>query len=391
VAGQVVEAPDAGARIAVEVRSGRDSDPDVYHEFTDTGGERVVSRERYEKDLKKPDQTLGGVTQEGKPGLRASVGYDTENWTYWSFPIVQSGMQAPLQRGRYLQVRVALESRAFADFVRLDSVWVELSPPLAGQVKGEVARLDAPQPPAGFARVGLGEPTDFSCDLKAEFSGADQQGFDAVRIRTNSRPVFRRLELGEPLQEVAPARVAEEEAALVVVLPRRITRTANAPLRVVFGAEVFVFASTFEAEVFATDSGDFPQQVEAGDASPAVGTNSLRVLGLAGQEGQIIEDLRLSAPAFTPNGDGINDRLEIAYTLFRLPAPLPVFLEFYSLDGARRARVEAGAQAAGPQRVSWDGRDNAGQLLPPGIYLLEIAIHSEQERFRRVQPVGIAY
>ena len=32
-----------------------------------------------------------------------------------------------------------------------------------------------------------------------------------------------------------------------------------------------------------------------------------------------------------------------------------------------------------------------GQPLPPGLYLLVLAIDSELEEFRRVQPVGIAY
>ncbi|MSR83226.1 MAG: hypothetical protein EXS58_09935 [Candidatus Latescibacteria bacterium] len=391
VGDQAVEAPQAKAQIKVELRSGRDDDPNLYHEFTDTGAERVVARERYEKELKKPDQTGEGLTQEGKPGLQASVGYDIENWTYWSFPLTQPGAQAPLQRGRYLQVRVTLESQAFADFVRLDSLWIELSPLLAGQVKGEVARLDEPQPAAGFTQVNLGRMIDFSYDLKAEFNSTNQRGFDAVRIKTGSRPAFRRLEMGEPLAEVAPAQVAEDPEALVIFLPRKITDTTTTPIRVVFGSEVFNIANTFEAEVFATDSGDFPQQVEAGDVSAGVGTNSLRVLGVAEEAGQVIEALRLSAAVFTPNGDGANDRLEIAYTLFRLPAPLPVELNFYALDGAHQAQVEVGLQGAGPQRIFWDGRNSAGQLLPPGIYLIEIVIQSELKNFRRVQPVGIVY
>lgn len=391
VGDQVVETPDAQVLVKVEVRSGSDDDPNVYHEFTDIGAERVVSRERYEKELKKPDQTNEGTFQEGKPGLRASVGYDTDNWTYWSFPITQSGTQTPLRRGRYLQMRITLESQAFADFVRLDSIWVELSPPLADQVRGEVARLDEPHPTSGLTRVRLGEIADFTYDLKAAFSSAGQQGFDAVRIKTGSRPLFRRLEMGDPLLEVTPTKVVEEAGGLAVYLPGKITRTTNVPIRVVFGAEVFLLANTFEAEVFAVEGGAFPQQVEAGDVSAQVGTNSLRVLGMAADAGEVIQDLQLSAQVFTPNGDGTNDQLALSYTLFRLPSPLPAHLDIYSLDGLLRARVAGGAQGAGPQQIFWDGRDSEGRLLPPGLYLMVLAIESEFDEFRRVQPVGIAY
>ncbi|MBI2505715.1 MAG: hypothetical protein HYW07_21080 [Candidatus Latescibacteria bacterium] len=391
VDGAAVETPDAQASVKVEMRSGRDEDPNVYHEFTDEGEEVVVLRQRFEQELKPPDSDNSTVVQEGKPGLRASVSHDRENWTYWSFPLAEAGIQAPLERGRYLQVRVTLESQAFADFVRLDSLWLERSPPLAGPVRGEVARLDDPRPTRGFTQVELGKLIDFSYDLKAEFSGADQRGFDAVRIRTGSRPVFRHLELGEPLAEVAPARVAEEEEALVVFLPQRVTGGSNVPMRVVFSTEVFLFANTFTAEVFDTGSEDLPQQVEAGDVSPEVGTNSLQIWGVSGEVGQVIAELRFSSGVMTPNGDGVNDQLAIEYSLFRLPGAVPVELNVYRLDGARVARIEVGRQGAGLQRIFWDGRDGDGHLLWLGIYLVEISLKSERSTIRHLQPVSIVY
>ena len=93
----------------------------------------------------------------------------------------------------------------------------------------------------------------------------------------------------------------------------------------------------------------------------------------------------------TPNGDGVNDRLAIDYTLFRLPAPVPVVLNIYDLQGVRLGRRAFGVQSAGPQSVEWDGRDAAGQMLAPGLYLVEIALESEFKTFRHLQPLGVAY
>ena len=386
-----VEVEDARISVEVEVRSGRDEDPNVYHEFTDTGAERVVSRERYEYELKTPDQSNSGRIQEGKPGLRASVKYDTENWTYWSFPITASGKPAPLERGRYLQVRVTLKSQSFVDFARLDSLWIESSPPLARQVVGEVARMDQPQPIRGFTEVELGEMTDFVYDIRSNFDASTQQGFDALRIHTGSRPQFQRLEIGEPLVEVEPEEVIEEEDELVVILPQRITRSGNAPVRVVFATRIFVFANTFFGEVFDSKSENMPQRVEEGDASEELSTTSLRVLGASGEANAVIEDLHFSSEILTPNEDGINDHLEIKYTLFRLPAAIPVELKVYGLDGVLVNRVSLGEQGAGPQRVEWDGRDGKGKLLSPGLYLVDLSLQSELKTFRHVQPVGIAY
>ena len=105
VNGVPIEVDDAQAKLKIEVRSGRDDEPNVYHEFTDTGGELIVTRQRYEKELKQPDQSTNGQIQEGKPGLRASVLYDQDNWTFWSFPLTTSGQSAPLERGNHIQVR----------------------------------------------------------------------------------------------------------------------------------------------------------------------------------------------------------------------------------------------------------------------------------------------
>jgi hypothetical protein len=387
VDGERIAVPSAQASIEVEVRSGRDGDPNIYHEFTDSGDELIVSRERFEHQLK---PSFSGVYI-SKPGVRASIYYDSENWSFWSSPLTESGLPAPLPRGRYLQLKVTLKSAAFADFLRLDSLWVEFSPLVVQQVVGEVAPLGQPQPERGFTEVELGALTDFSYDLKADFTASTQRGFDALRISTGSRTLFRRLELGDPLKIIEPVRVVEEEDGLTVYLPQKITSAHNVPLRLIFGTEVFVLANTFAGEVFDTESDALPQQVEAGDATNAVATNSLRVWGTSGQEEPILEGLRFSTPVVTPNGDGINDRLSITYTLFRLPAPIPVGLSVYRLDGMPVAQRALGAQRAGPQQVVWDGRDNAGYQLPPGLYLVELRLESEFRTVQHVQPVGIVY
>ena len=380
---------DSAAKVKIEVRSGRDVDPNVYHEFTDTGGELIVSRQRYENELKQPDQNLNGQIQEGKPGLRASVLYDQDNWSFWSFPITESGQQAPLERGSHIQVRVTLESESFLDLVRLDSLWIETSPPLAQQVIGEVARLDQPEPERGVTEVPLGEMTDFTYDIRAEFAAGGQGGFDALRIRTGTDAQFKRLEMGRPLVAVEPEAISESDGQLVVRLPRRIE--SDEPLRVIFGTEVFVFANTFAGEVFDSQSEDLPQPVESGDVNDEVGTSSLQVFGLSGEAQAVIDHMRFSSGVVTPNGDGVNDEVTIEYLLFRLPQELPITLDIYGLDGRQVARIDKGTQGAGPQSIHWDGRDANGQLLAPGLYLISLNIDSEFKSFRHLQPIGVAY
>ena len=160
VNGEAVEAPEARAFAEIEVRTGRDDDPNIYHEYTVTGKEKVVSRAHYENDLRtgfgRTCASCDFVQRSPRPGMRAAITYDRDNWTFWSTPTTQSGLPLNLDSGSFIQVFITLHSTRFADFVRLDSLWVERSPLLAARVLGEVAPLTDPRARARIRRGGLG-------------------------------------------------------------------------------------------------------------------------------------------------------------------------------------------------------------------------------------------
>ncbi len=398
VNGVAEEAPDANVQIEVEARTGIDSDPDIYYEFTDMGTRVVVEQSRYQGKLKNQSAAvtnadgLGGtltLSTRPKPGLRAGIEYDQENWTFWSFPTTESDQPLNLNRGSYLQVKVVLHSERFDEFVRLDSLWIETSPILASRVVAEIAQLGQPNPARGVAEVPLGQRTDFTYDIKAEFA-ASEAGFDALRISTGSAQTeFKGLEMDEVATDPAGIEIVDD--GFVVQLPQRISGAHNPSLRVTFAAEVFDFARTFEGEVFNIGSSDLPQPVEGGDVSDAIGTNSLRVLAASAANPQLVQDVQFSSGVITPNGDSVNDELVISYSLFALPQSVPVQLQVFSLDGRQVAQVQRGQQGSGPQRLSWDGRDQRGETLAPGLYLLGIGIEAEDKSALQLRPINIAY
>ena len=393
VNGEAVEAPDARAFAEIEIRTGRDDDPNIYHEYTVTGKEKVVSRARYENDLRtgfaRTCASCDFVQRSPRPGMRAAITYDSDNWTFWSTPTTQSGLPLNLDSGSFIQVFITLHSTRFADFVRLDSLWVERAPLLAARVLGEVAPLDDPRPAHGFGEVALGEMVEFAYDLSASFSGGNQRGFDQVRIQTGARPAFKELLVGG--QATDPAAIREEDDGLTVLLPERVTRANNAPLRIVFAAEVFELATTFLGTVTDSEVETLPQPIVSGDASELLSTNSLRVLSVSDQQPALVQNLRFSTPVLTPNGDGVHDELHMAYSLYGLPEQVPVELAVYALDGRHVATVSQGLQTAGPQTARWDGRDAAGRALPPGVYLISVVLQSERRAAALLRPVGVAY
>jgi hypothetical protein len=390
VGGVAIEDPDADVGISFLVRTGLDADPNVYHEFTEKSKEKVVSRQRYEFELQPPG-VRGSQVQTGKPGLRASIQYDTANWSFWSPPFTTSGQPLNLRNGSHLQLKIILHSNDFDAYMRLDSLWVETAPLLATQIKGEVALEADPAPRRGFTQVELGARTQFVYQIQAEFDDSSKPGFDGVRLRTGGEPRFVRLEMGQPLAPTEPEEVLVEGDDLVLTLPRRITRANNVPVRVVFEAAVFSIAATFESEVVDSRIETLPQQVLAGDVTESIGTNSLSMQAARAGAPRAIGGLRLASALITPNGDGINDRLRLAYELFGLPEAVPVVLRLYGLDGGQLDRVDLGLQQGGEHEAEWDGRLADGSLLPVGMYLVEIAVDAEEGETRRLRSFGVAY
>lgn len=398
VDGVAEEAPDANVWIEIEARTGIDANPDIYYEFTDMGTRVVVEQARYQGVLKNQSAPvtnadgLGGtltLSTRPKPGIRAGIEYDQQNWTFWSFPTTESDRPLNLNRGSHLQLKVVLHSERFDEFVRLDSLWIETSPILASRVVAEIAQLGQPHPLRGVAEVPLGEMTDFTYDIQAEFA-AGEAGFDALRISTGSTQTeFKGLAVDGVATD--PAGIELVEDGFVVQLPQRISRAHNPNLRVTFATQVFDFARTFEGEVFNAGSADLPQPVEGGDVSAAIGTNSLRVLAASAANPQLVQDVQFSSRVFTPNGDLINDELVISYSLFALPQSVPVQLQVFSLDGRRVAQVQRGQQRSGLQTLRWDGRDQRGEMLVPGLYLLGIGIEAEDKNALQLRPINIAY
>ena len=383
--GQLVPAPEAAAWAEVALRTGVDDDPTAWFGFDKRGGHVQVTAEEYE--------TLRVNRPEVDPelvGWRGPVTHDHENWSFWSAPMAESGSRPRVRAGRFFQVRVRLQTDELWAFARLDSLAVEISPLLADRIVAEIAGIGDLRPAGNLTRVRAGEMTEFVYDVRAEFAGEGKAGFDAVRLMTPSHAGFRSLEMGAPLQEVAPDEIIDEGAGFTVYLPRAVG-DGEPPLRIRFESALYGASGTFGGEVFKRAGEQLPQAIQAGDASDEIGTNRLQVVAIPSSLTEDLGAVEIEPPVFTPQGDGINERVRIGYSILRIQAGTRVEIGIFALSGERVWSTRSDTQGAGSHVLWWDGRDDRDGLVPPGLYLARVKVTTGEGDSERLQRLAVVY
>ncbi|MFA6110675.1 MAG: FlgD immunoglobulin-like domain containing protein [Candidatus Latescibacterota bacterium] len=365
------------ATASVQVRSGADDTPLTYYrQDRESGTETEVTQQEY----------VALIAYEQGP-----IRGDAENWSPWSAPLVLDTtgvfslpLNLPSPR-QYLQFRVVFAGEAI-QAIQLDQLAVEYDEPLVSLATGELALATEPVPPRGLATAVAGAETTFVCDFRFRFDRNDQEGFKGIRLASFPAPKFVRLELGDPLVEVEPDSLVPQDDGFLVYFPA-VTRATNRPARLAFRTTVLEYVTQIDAWLLGAGGG-LPQPVASGDAGTGIGTNSLQVLA-ADDRPAIL--LRLSAPLFTPNQDGANDRLTLSYVLSQFADQVKVQLDLLDLAGHRVARLVDGEQAPGGFQLFWDGTDASGSRVPPGVYLCRLSVTADAQSYVETCPIGVAY
>ena len=342
-----------GTQVRVRTRSGNQLDQRIRY-FTSTGQE--VNEAKYRKLLS---------FQRGDSTVTIIPGPD---WSPWSLPYSVPGapITSPSPR-RYVMIEATLRSDDPDAAVLLRSLRLALDAPLASQILGEI------DPSRTLQR---GQPQTFTLLLRPAFQDGNN-GFDQVLVEL---PPGTEMDLidgavgAEQYGRDQLERLPTGPDSLWVRLPAPVVQGQDlVSLR--FSGALYLVSNAFEVQVGRGQGADQVWQrvdsgVNAGRGLTVFTPFTKAVLG----------EVVASSNPFTPNGDGINDVVELVFSVFQVQGAKALILEVYGLDGRSVQRVEqAAATAAGVQRLTWDGRDRLGRLLPPGLYLCRVGVEVDAE------------
>ena len=309
-----------------------------------------------------------------RSGSSPSPDDEPDSWSPWSTPYRNSGdpILSPAPR-RYFQFSMAFESDGLEDGIAVDSLAFEVfRPALAQAIVGEIWPQEVP----------VGVDTSFVYTIEV----TDAQGFDRLEIDTPA-PVRALRELRVDDQEIE----FSEELGAKGLRVSFVRQTGNRALQVVFDTAVLRYETVFTGRLLdTTREGAIPQVIESGNAAPHFAGDDLSVrVPLKGQ--RLVYQVSAMPAVFTPNGDGINDYTTITYDLLYLTGQAPVALRIYDLARNQVAELPVAGSGSGRFLHLWDGRDAQGELLLPGVYILQVEVETDSGTERSSSVVTIAY
>ncbi len=353
----------------------------------------------------------GGQSDEWE---RGTVRDDLANWSSWTPPYsIEEGtseegtlLLSPGPR-RYIQFRVDFLSEDLETSYVLEQLSLEYtSPPLADALIGEV-----------FPReVDAATDVPMVYALRADMRSGLVQGFDAFEMSTSSRiKRVERLEIldgsgrvvvdhvfavqDQPTTEGDVQITSIDESSFSLRFPR--VSDNNAVVKVHFVSRVLSFSTTFEGRALLLEAEAF-QNVVSGDAtqlddSDVAYESGVTVLSPAVNTGSLVGRIDLSSGVFTPNSDNANDRVAIEFEVLAVVGQARLTVDIYDLNGDRKRRLFDASGGNGTYdavrlpELLWDGKDDSGSLLPPGMYVVKVEVQGDARSGAQLRTVGVAY
>ena len=345
-----------GTRVEIRTRTGNEV-VEKYQHFDKNG--KAVSEKRYGKLI---------PSFRGRIDTSISPGGD---WSSWSKLYAKPGaaFQSPSPR-RYMEIDVNLVSNTPDLAANLGFLAVNYTSPLAESAVGEVA--------PNFAKPG--EPTVFTYSMLPEKTN----GFDQILLESTSPVEFVSLSLSG---EKVNATKMNTKSGLLVEFPEEIVTDQLVELR--FLSSVFVQSTRFDMFLQnSRNASGVRQRVDPGDADKNVDSNQITVALPVSQS--LIANTDFNTLSVTPNDDGINDELQIKIGVVNVLQTRP--LRFRLLDLAGRVHYEESVEGtAGQQTFLWNGRNEFGVKVTPGIYLAELCIMGDAGEQIERRLISVSY
>ena len=322
---------------------------------------------------------IGEVVTEEKWNSSPKVlrgGIDTmivggEDWSAWSnvYKIPGEPFKSDSPR-RFVQIELSMSTEDPKVSPTMRSMELEFVDALVNRALGSIQPRSAKP----------NEDTRFIYTLWPEVT-ADNSGFDRMRLVVPDLVRADEVEIMVAGQAIAPTGIEITADSLLIEL-QQVVRGDS--VQIAFTTRLVRNAAVVELDLGLSEAPDLWQDVE-----PAARRSNVVLLpDLAGSD-RLIDHLQISSHVVTPNGDGVNDAIELSFVVLKAQGAVPTV---QITDLAGRGVVQLTATNDGPtRRFVWDGKNAIGEIVEPGVYLFRIDVNSDSGDATDLRTVSVAY
>lgn len=312
---------------------------------------------------------------------------DSVNWSDWSEPIFFSTRDEALagkklnvsEPRRYFQYKVNLFSLNL-ETPKVTSVGFSYQHTLVAN--SAFASVTPSEIPA-FAKTKL----NFKVDV--DFSGSSL-GIDTLIIYLPSPSTVDNVLVN-----------GVSVAHTVATFPDRLIIGFANPIIASSTIETFFFTrliapSKFTSEIISRTSSWNPQNVEP----KKNGLVEAWFVSTTGISDKTLVNVRIDPNPFTPNGDGRNDQTIVDFAVSNVEKLKTLRINVFDLRGKKIRTVTEirtgispfyGDPRQGGKGILWDGKDDGGDVVLPGVYLMQISIDTDNGGEVLTKTVVVAY
>ena len=344
-----------GTRIKLRSRSGN-TQREVYA-FHNKIGEDITE----EKWLSSPKVLRGPVD---------TTVVVSEDWDEWSEEYTFSGAAFKSQSPRrFAQLEMILSTDDPAVAAKVTALSIEYEDAL---LLGALGRIEP--------RNALpNEDTRFTYAVLPASDGEDS-GFDLMRFALSAAASDIAVQIGG--MTVKPSFVDSRADSLYIGLPFAVTSDS---VQISFTTRVVRNATLFGLDLGSSERPGIWQSVEAMTRHA-----NIVMLPALTRANRLIDALLLSSPVLTPNGDDVNDEIEIRFVAFKVENGTPQ-IQIFDLAGRPVAQLATPTVQGVTYAFIWSGRNVAGNLVAPGAYLLRIDLRTDAGEDTVLRTIAVSY